>query len=234
MGENGTYIEKNINDIEQIKVAISDWWDKKNEQELFLLVVCENRSRVAQISGLSSILDYYGEDYKDWKPFEGETILELISKFCNGFRYNVKCVICNGFEIEDMLFWVNLEDNHLHKLIIITDGLALSETTIRFASSIDHRNKVGGIIVPLHEDIGKTEKVLIRSLFQQKYPRMETRSSGNLAIPYPNIETNVSTKKEFMKKIIDLSGSIGIHSKPKSIFDWDGAPAGIGELKNDG
>ena len=66
MGENGTYIEKNINNIEQIKVAISDWWDKKNEQELFLLVVCENRSRVAQISGLSSILDYYGEDYGDY------------------------------------------------------------------------------------------------------------------------------------------------------------------------
>jgi hypothetical protein len=53
IGDNGVYNENVINDFSQIKEAISGWWNENNEQELFILIACENEQGINTIENLT-------------------------------------------------------------------------------------------------------------------------------------------------------------------------------------
>ena len=221
MGDNGVYNETVINDINQIKTAVIEWWENVIQTELLVLIICERQKHIVQVEELASIIEYYGNECEEWKPFKEKTIIELIKEFKNRVTYKVKCFIFNEIQIDDLNFWVNWEDNHLHKIIVITDGLVLTEDNIPISSSIDHRNRIGGIIVPLHENIEPRIKNYIRCNFKEKYPRMCVRSSGDLGIAYPNIEIDVHTETKFITTLQNLARLTGIISNPKGLFSDD-------------
>jgi len=233
MGDNGHYYESIINDVSQIKDAVSKWWEEKEQKELLVVVLCECLPQIKKVAELVSIQSYFGNKCEEWKPFGDKTIVELLKDFKDLVTYDVQCIICNKIDVDDIFFWVNWEDNHLHKIIVITDGLVLTKDKESFSISIDHRNKIGGILVPLHEDIGRDIKDYIRNNFKNKYPRMCARSSGKLGVSYSNIEIEVQTEIKFITTLQNLASYIGIYSNPKGLFK-DMNKAGLQELKSDG
>jgi hypothetical protein len=213
--ENGNYIEHQniINDIEQIKLAISEWWETENEQVLFVLVVCENETHIDLIDGISSIRHYYGQNFNHWKPFEDETILELLDEYQSAAGFTIKRIICNGIEHNNDDFRVWFEDQCLPKIVVITDGLSISEISKSFSDSMDHRHKVGGFLIPLDDKINDSIKVFFREKYRNNYRNMWIRYNAHWHIPYPNIEIEVSKKEVFFKRLTTFATCLNIKSQ---------------------
>jgi hypothetical protein len=176
---------------------------------------------------------YYGENYCDWKPFKEEPIIKLLQDYKEQAGFKLQAIVFNGIDNEDIGFWVFLEDVILPKLIVVTDGLALSEKAMLLSKSIDHKNQIGGFIIPLHEEIEVSVKNMLKELFKEKYQRMHTRFSSNWETPYSNIEISVGSKDVFFRRLTNLANNLNIKSHNlKNIFR-SLETKGLGSLTND-
>jgi hypothetical protein len=95
-GEQFTQIMYNINSIIE---GISKWRDKKTEQVLYIMVLCETKEHIKRNSEFDEIVEYYGESFTDWRPFKHETILELFREYENQVGFKIKCILSNHLNI---------------------------------------------------------------------------------------------------------------------------------------
>ena len=236
----GDYFENVIvtfNDLDSIIKSVEEWWHTTSERELLILFICETIDIIRASPELAPIESYYGINTCDWKPFNNETISELILEFKKNTGFKVKGYVYNCSAIDDINFAIKFEDIYLPKIIIVSDGLGLSANISSFSSSIDYIREIGGLLIPLDEDIDKETRGYIKSRWNMTFKRMYCRVNESFGNPYPNISIGTNRdKRVFFKTLTDFANALEIKSPHlKAVFSvFAKGPIGLESLTNDG
>ncbi|NHQ60870.1 hypothetical protein G9409_09825 [Chlorobium sp. BLA1] len=221
LGDKSVYIETfesgNISiqifqyDSNEIIKEITSAINENTQQELFVIILCENINTISQIPELSSISNYYNNNSLEWKPFNEKTITELLLEYEKESGYKVRYLNFNYAETTEISSIVEFEDVFLSKIVIITDGLALDDKKINFTNSIDHKMHIGGFLLPLDENINPKTKDYYKKYCANFFPRMCARyKSYNQS--YSNIIIEAKDSTQFFRGLTSFAKILKIKS----------------------
>jgi len=225
LGNKSVYIERAMGNVQifqydsdEIVEEIEDAINGNAQKELFIIVLCEDKSTINSIQKLSSIRAYYSNNYLEWRPFKGKTIGELLCDYEEESGYKVRFLNYNYTDEIEISKIVEFEDVYLSKIVVITDGLALSDEKKRFIQSIDHKMHIGGFLLPLDENIDSETKKDYKKYCASFFPRMLARYN-TYSRSYSNILIEAKDSAQLYRCLTSFAQRLKIKSsKSKPVF----------------
>lgn len=201
--------------------------DNKETDKLYVLVVSSTKKDIGEdIDEQTKAIakKVYGERIMDWKPYltdASQSIGTILNQFKTKSKLPVQILPSAVYGREQLL------RKERKNIIAIIDCLALKcdkeAEDKKDLARIFNESEVGGLILPIcrHIDeatggvLSKAGKRIFRSLRKLYY------TSDDYDTPYLNIELNVPSEKDLLRKLINIASYTNFKRQNPKHVNWD-------------
>jgi len=151
--DNNSQLHINNIDIGQIINELKKWYTSNFDEVINIIIITTSINRIENTSfDNETFRVLYGNELKDWKPFNNKYISEIIEYFIGttNLRANIQCYVIDCLsEITDEKTWAYLKLLRNNSIIIV-DCIAISFIENQKIAKIFDDYAIGGCLIPIY------------------------------------------------------------------------------------
>lgn len=188
-----------------------------NSGILNIVIFATNKDEIQQSQKITqelkdSILPYYGDSAKDWRPFrEEKSIFELLVEYQEKTGLVIHLAVIDELDFQDeeskREFISEFKSNVRGSAIFIIDLFSLSKAEKEWfidKFSLDD-NEIGGMLIPSCEGFDRATKDKIQEIYKKDFYLLYKYFYVNHHKEFHKLEPNVSNKKELYRRLTNIT-----------------------------